>query len=134
MVGAFRGPLNDLLRLPCVTVDAPLPSPGWRFKMPGSGATLDVPIVPRLSVTTTEAAAQAAIRSVGVTRLLHYQVVEAVDAGALRIILGEFEPDPAPVHLVHASRGQMPLKMRRFLDFAAPRLRKAVGAIGGGDL
>lgn len=35
----------------------------------------------------------------------------------------------APVHLVHATRGQMPLKMRRFLDFAAPRLRKALGAI-----
>ena len=131
--GVPRTP-TDLLRLPCVTVDTPLPSPGWRFKMPGSGATLDLPIVPRLSVTTTEAAAQAAIRSVGVTRLLHYQVVEAVDAGALRIVLEEFEPDPAPVHLVHASRGQMPLKMRRFLDFAAPRLRKAVGAIGGGDL
>ena len=124
---------DDLLRLPCVTVDTPLPSPGWRFKAPGSGATLEIPIVPRLSVTTTEAAAQAAIRSIGATRLLHYQVVEAVDAGALRIILDEFEPDPAPVNLVHASRGYMPLKMRRFLDFATPRLRKAVANVGGGD-
>ncbi len=124
---------DDLLRLPCVTVDTPLPSPGWRFKAPGSGATLEIPIVSRLSVTTTEAAAQAAIRSVGVTRLLHYQVVDAVDAGALRIVLDEFEPDPAPVNLVHTSRGYMPLKMRRFLDFAAPRLRKAVAVIGGGD-
>ncbi|HEY3653867.1 MAG TPA: LysR family transcriptional regulator [Steroidobacteraceae bacterium] len=123
--GVPRTP-DDLLKLPCVTVDTPMPSPGWRFKAPGSGATLEITIVPRLSVTTTEAAAQAAIRSVGATRLLHYQVVEAVDAGALRIILDEFEPDPVPVNLVHASRGQMPLKMRRFLDFAAPRLRKAV--------
>ena len=131
--GVPRTP-DDLLKLPCVTVDTPMPSPGWRFKAPGSGATLEITIVPRLSVTTTEAAAQAAIRSVGATRLLHYQVVEAVDAGALRIILDEFEPDPAPVNLVHASRGQMPLKMRRFLDFAAPRLRKAVAKIGGGDL
>ena len=125
---------DDLLRLPCVTVDTPLPSSGWRFTAPGSGATLEVPIVPRLSVTTTEAAAQAAIRSVGVTRLLHYQVVEAVDAGTLRIVLDEFEPAPAPVNLVHASRGYMPLKMRRFLDFAAPRLRKALANVGGGDL
>ncbi|HMC48100.1 MAG TPA: LysR family transcriptional regulator, partial [Caballeronia sp.] len=61
--------------------------------------------------------------SVGITRLLHYQVAEAVEADALRIILDAFEPDPVPVNLVHASRGQMPLKMRRFLDFAAPRLR-----------
>ena len=125
---------DDLLKLPCITVDTPLPSPGWRFKEPGSGATLGIPVVPRLFVTTAEAAAQAAIRSVGATRLLHYQVLEAVDAGVLRIILDEFEPDPAPVNLVHASRGYMPLKMRRFLDFAAPRLRKAVADVGGGDL
>lgn len=131
--GVPRTP-DDLLKLPCVTVDTPMPSPGWRFKAPGSGTTFEIPVVPRLSVTTAEAAAQAAIRSVGVTRLLHYQVVEAVDAGALRIILDEFEPDPAPVNLVHASRGQMPLKMRRFLDFAAPRLRKGVATIGGSDL
>jgi DNA-binding transcriptional LysR family regulator len=131
--GVPRTP-DGLLKLPCVMVDAPMPSPGWRFKEPGSGATLEIPIVPRLSVTTTEAAAQAAIRNVGVTRLLHYQVVEAVEAGALRIILEKFEPEAAPVNLVHASRGQMPLKMRRFLDFAAPRLRKAVAENGGGDL
>lgn len=90
---------DDLLKLPCVTVDTPLPSPGWRFKAPGSGAVIEIPVVPRLSVTTAEAAARAAIRSVGATRLLHYQVLEAVDAGALRIILDEFEPDPAPVNL-----------------------------------
>jgi DNA-binding transcriptional LysR family regulator len=131
--GVPRTP-DDLLNTPCVIVDTPMPSPGWRFKAPGSGATLEIPVVPRLSVTTTEAAAQAAIRSVGVTRLLHYQVVEAVEAGALRIVLEKFEPEAAPVNLIHASRGQMPLKMRRFLDFAAPRLRKAVAEIGGGDL
>jgi DNA-binding transcriptional LysR family regulator len=131
--GVPRTP-DDLLKLPCVLVDTPMPSPGWRFKEPGSGAMLEIPIVPRLSVTTTEAASQAAIRNVGVARLLHYQVVDAVEAGALRIILDEFEPEAAPVNLVHASRGQMPLKMRRFLDFAAPRLRKAVAETGGGDL
>uniref|UniRef100_UPI003F4F8645 LysR family transcriptional regulator n=1 Tax=Caballeronia sp. LjRoot34 TaxID=3342325 RepID=UPI003F4F8645 len=120
--GVPRTP-DDLLKLPCVAVDTPLPSPDWRFKAPGSGATFDVPVVPRLSVTTTEAAAQAAIRGVGITRLLHYQVAEAVEADALRIILDAFEPNPVPVNLVHVSRGQMPLKMRRFLDFAAPRLR-----------
>lgn len=128
--GVPRTP-DDLLKQPCVTVDTPMPSPGWRFKSSGSAATIDIPIVPRLSVTTTEAAAQAAIRSIGVARLLHYQVAEAVEADALRIVLEEFELDPVPVHLVHASRGQMPLKMRRFLDFAAPRLRDVLGRVAG---
>jgi DNA-binding transcriptional LysR family regulator len=135
LLGAHGVPqtIDDLQKLPCVTVDAPMPLPGWRFKTPGSEAMQEVSIVPRLSVTTTEAAAQAAIRSVGVTRLLHYQVAEAIKANALRIILTAFEPDPVPVNLVHVSRGQMPLKMRRFLDFAAPRLRDVLGKVAMTD-
>jgi DNA-binding transcriptional LysR family regulator len=61
--------------------------------------------------------------------LRHYQVVDAVKCGKLRIVLEKYEPEPVPVHLVHATRGQMPLKMRRFLDFATPRLRKALSRI-----
>ena len=120
---------DDLLHLPCVTVDTPMPSPSWRFRNPRSGAALDVAVLPRLTVTTPEAAAQAAIRNVGIARLLHYQVTEAVERGGLEIILETYEPEPAPVHIVHASRGQMPLKMRRFLDFAAPRLKQVLNGI-----
>ncbi len=128
---AARGePLEPaaLGRFPCVAVGTPLPSPSWRFRDPRSGAAIDIPLQPRLTVTTTEAAVDAASLSVGVTRLLHYQVVDPVDRGQLRIILAAYEPEAAPVHLLHVSRGQMPLKMRRFLDFAAPRLRQAIGA------
>ena len=120
---------DDLLRLPCVAVDTPMPSPSWRFFNPQSGAAIDVPIRPRLTVTTPEAAAQAAIRTVGAVRLLHYQAAEAIERGELKLILESYEPEPAPVHLVHVSREQMPLKMRRFLDFAAPRLEQVLGKI-----
>jgi DNA-binding transcriptional LysR family regulator len=124
---------DDLTRFPCVVVDTPMPSVGWRFQSPRSDTTLEIPISPRLAVTTTEAAAEAAIRGVGVTRLLQYQIAEAAERGELQIILERYEPAPAPVHLVHASRGQMPLKMRRFLDFAAPRLREALSGINSGS-
>jgi DNA-binding transcriptional LysR family regulator len=126
--GAPRDP-QSLQRYPCIAVDAPMPSPSWRFRDPRSGATLDVVTQPRLTVTTPEAAAQAAIRGVGVTRLLHYQVAEAVDRAQIQIVLVDYEPALAPVHLVHASRGHMPLKMRRFLDYSAPRLREILGRI-----
>lgn len=116
----------DLLRFPCVTIDTPMPMPAWRYRHPVSGAMLDIPIAPRLTVTTASAAADAALRGVGVVRLLHYQVAAAVQRGDLQIVLAAYEPAPAPIHLVHAARGQMPLKMRRFLDFAAPRLRQAL--------
>lgn len=111
---------EDLLRFPCVAFDGPAPSPGWRF-----GRT-ELAMRPRLSVSTVDAATHAAIENVGVTRLLYYQVVGLVREGRLKVILEAFEPNAAPVHLLHSSRGQMPLKMRRFLDFAAPKLRHAM--------
>ncbi|GLQ88275.1 LysR family transcriptional regulator [Dyella flagellata] len=117
---------DDLLTYPCVAVLTPTPVPSWRFRMPGSQAMRDVPILPRLAVTTPEAAVQAAIRGVGVTRLLHYQVADAIRDGTLQRILQRYEPEPVPVHLLHASRGQMPLKLRSFIDFAAPRLRESL--------
>lgn len=112
-----------LAGLPCVRVETPMPSSSWRFQVPGSTKIIDVPIRPRLLVSTAEAVMQAAVRGVGVTRLLHYQVADAVENGTLRIILQAFEPETAPISLVHASRGHMPLKMRRFIDFALPRIR-----------
>jgi hypothetical protein len=38
--------------------------------------------------------------------------------------LTEFEPSPWPVSLVFAGQRLLPLKVRAFLDFASPRLRK----------
>ncbi|MFS2158951.1 LysR family transcriptional regulator [Pseudomonas sp. Pseusp122] len=112
--------------LPCVKVETPLPAMNWHFPLPDSTHTIEVPIRPRLLVSTAEAVMQAAVRGVGVTRLLHYQVADAVENGSLRIILRKFEPEPMPISLVHASRGFMPLKMRRFIDFALPRLREGL--------
>ena len=121
---------DDLAAMPCVAFDMQNASPGWRYRAADSSAVLEIPAWPRLSVTTAEAAVDAAVRSVGVVRLLHYQVAEAVERGALAIVLESFEPEPSPVHLVHAAHGQMPLKMRHFLDFAAPRLRQALARLG----
>ena len=120
---------QDLLHWPTIAVDPPLRGSGWRFRQPGSANAIEIQVVPRLSVTTTEAAAQAAVLGVGIVRLLHYQAAEALETGTLRLLLEEVEPQPAPVHLVHAARGQLPLKMRRFLDFAKPRLRERLAKL-----
>jgi DNA-binding transcriptional LysR family regulator len=122
---------EDLTRAPCVATDGPLFGSGWRFRNPGTGAEIDAAIAPRL-VTSAEAVVDAATRGVGFARLLYYQAHGAIRAGALRRVLEPYEPEPAPVHLLHVPRAQMPLKMRRFLDFAAPRLRKSLAVLEGG--
>jgi DNA-binding transcriptional LysR family regulator len=121
---------EDLARLPCVSVSAPMPMAEWLLRKPGSVEVIRVAVAPRLTVSTAEAAADAAMQGIGAVRLLHYQVAEGVRTGRLRLLLQPYEPEPAPLHLVHAARGQMPLKMRLFIDFAAPRLREALLDLG----
>ena len=105
----------------CVTFENLVSPHSWSF---ASGKSdLVVPIRSRLSVNTAEAAIDAAITGMGVTRVLSYQVADAIAAGTLRIILEAFEPAPWPVNLVHVGQGLLPLKVRAFLDFAAPRLK-----------
>lgn len=122
---------QDLQTIPCVAFDGPGPMSGWHFLDPKTKKPILVPIEARLSVTTAEAAVRASVQHVGATRLLHYQAAEAAKAGGLQIVLERFETEPVPVSLVHAARSQMPIKMRRFLDFAAPRLRRSLLEIGG---
>lgn len=114
---------QDLSSLPCVSFDLLTPASDWRFSAPRLKGVSDVPVNVRLSVTTAEAAVDAAIAGIGATRVLHYQADAAIVRGDLRTILEEYEPEPLPINLVHASHGRMPLKMRSFLDFAVSRLR-----------
>jgi DNA-binding transcriptional LysR family regulator len=105
----------------CITFDGLMSPDTWKFAVGKS--TLSVAIHSRLIVNTAEAAIDAAIAGVGITRVLSYQVASALRAGTLALALREFEPKPWPVSLVYAGQGLLPLKLRAFLDFAAPRLK-----------
>ena len=94
---------------------------GWKFVVDGSLVT--VTVHSRLVVNTAEAAIDAATMSLGVTRVLSYQAADVMRLGRLALALEEFEPAPWPVSLVYAGQGLLPLKVRAFLDFAAPRLK-----------
>jgi len=120
---------EDLASLPCVHFEFLAPAPVWTFRADAEKGAGEVALRPRLSVTTAEAAVWAATRGIGVTRVLHYQCAEALRTAALRVILTAFEPEPRPVHLLHAGRGTLPSKMRVFLDFATERLRKTLAAL-----
>jgi DNA-binding transcriptional LysR family regulator len=116
----------DLADLTCVTFAALASGSPWTF--PTRGKSNAQPVQPRcrLNINTAESAIDAAVAGIGVTHVLSYQVAQRVAEGTLRVVLEDFEPEPVPVHLMHAAQGRLPLKMRRFLDFAAPRLRKSL--------
>jgi DNA-binding transcriptional LysR family regulator len=106
----------------CIAFEG-LTVPGsWSFSV--SGSEMAVPIRARLVVNTAEAAIDATVAGLGIARVLSYQVADALRDGTLALLLEAFEPAPWPVSLVHAGQGRLPLKLRAFLDFAAPRLRE----------
>ena len=118
---------DDLAAFPCVSFDLLAAGSIWTFG--GPEGAVAVPIAPRLSVTTAEAAVLAAKAGTGITRVFRYQCVEALQNGALQAILPGFQPEPVPVSLLHAARGALPLKMRVFLDFASGRLKQRLVAV-----
>ena len=105
----------------CISFDG-LPAPNlWVFER--DGAEVAVTVRPRLLVSSVEAACEAAIAGMGLTRGASYHVAAAVAAGTLVTVLDDYRPAPTPVSLVHAAGRRAPAKLRAFLDFAAPRLR-----------
>jgi DNA-binding transcriptional LysR family regulator len=120
--GAPKRP-EDLSTLSAVTFDSFSSSQHWVFRDPKSKRELRTPVRSRLSVNTAEAAIDGAAAGLGVTRVLSYQIAQAVLNRRIQIVLAEYEPAPSPVSLIHAGHELTPLKVRTLLDFAAPRLR-----------
>ncbi|WP_159822350.1 LysR family transcriptional regulator [Colwellia sp. 20A7] len=119
----------DLSNFACILLNTENTPPHWRYYLPDAQMNININISSRLTVTDSESAVTAAINGVGITQQLHYQVKDAVDTGELSIILPEFEPETVPVHLIHKSKKYMPQKMKSFLAFALPKLKRKIGAL-----
>jgi DNA-binding transcriptional LysR family regulator len=98
------------------------PSLEWKFGLDKHATSIRVK--PRLTVTSNDAAVEAALQGFGITRLLSYQVAPHLASGALRQILSDFEPTLLPVHVVHREGRYASGKVRSFVDLIAARLRQ----------
>jgi DNA-binding transcriptional LysR family regulator len=121
--GTPRTP-NDLLGHDCITY------PGYFGLVPDvwtfvHGKTeIAVPVHSRLVVSSLEAACDAARAGIGLTVAFSHNVKEALETGTLEAVLEDFQPAEIPINLVYTPSRSLPIKLRAFLDFAAPRLRK----------
>ncbi len=118
---------SDLEGHSCITFEGLMSPTVWKFR----NARTETPIAirSRLVVNTAEAAIDAAVAGLGITRVLSYQIADALRARTLKIVLSAFEPEPSPVSLVYAGQGLLPIKTRAFIDFATERLRRKLGSI-----
>jgi len=113
---------HDVIACTAVT---PIPD-RWSFHGP-SGVS-SVAVRPRLVVNTTAGAVDAALDGLGFACIRSYQAEQHAAAGRLQTVLVEYEPPPAPIHIVHPGGRYLPAKVRLFLDHAAEGLRRKFGS------
>ena len=118
--GTPRSP-DELAAHVVVSASAVTPTPEWRLVDRGEPCT--VKLRPRMTTTSNDSAIQAVTGGFGLTRLMSYQVADALRDGRLMTILEDFEPPLLPVHLLHREGRHETRKARAFLDLAIERLR-----------
>ena len=108
----------DLVGHDCVAVQGFTDPSFWSV----AGYT-EAPVRYRMTVNSTDAACDAAKAGVGIVSVFSHHVTSSFREGSLAPVLADFERRTLPLSLVRTSGGNMPLKLRAFLDFATPRLK-----------
>lgn len=121
--GTLEAP-QDLARHTVISANPVSPANDWRFA--AGKKSVVVKVNARLTVTNNDAAIKAALQGFGVTRLMSYQVASDLQAGRLTRVLGEYEPPPLPIHVLHREGRQASAKIRSFVDLLVAQLRAEV--------
>lgn len=119
--GTPRTP-DDLAGHDCISYAGFVAPDVWTFVR--DGTTVAVPVQPRLVIDSAEAACDAACAGIGITSAYAYHFQAALERGDLITLLDEFQPASLPVNIVYTANRFLPIKVRAFLDFAAPRLKR----------
>lgn len=93
------------------------PSVDWRFHRDGRDER--VTVAPRYVTNSADAAIHHAERDGGLAMVLSYQVIEAVAANRLIVVLADFEPPALPIQFVYPTSRLLSAKVRAFIDTAA---------------
>jgi DNA-binding transcriptional LysR family regulator len=115
---------EDLKRHDVIAFSGLMSGREWRHAAAEDGRPAAVALSPRLTVNDAAAALEVAERGEGIAVALSYMVTPALAEGRLRPVLERFAPRPVPVQIVHPQARLLAPKIRAFVDFAAPWLRR----------
>lgn len=98
-------------------------SPRVEWKFGEAEKTVTVRMKPRLTVTSNDAAIDAAVAGLGICQLFSYQIGNELTEGRLKIVLADYEEAPWPVHVLHRESKYGSAKVRNFIDALSASLR-----------
>jgi len=82
-----------------------------------NGEVITVPITPRVRCNDAQTEKALALAGRGITRLPKLACQAEIEAGTLVPILTGYESPPIGVHVIYASRDNLPTKTRAMIDF-----------------
>lgn len=107
----------------------------WRFTPVAGGATVEVPIQPRLQTTNGLALCDLALAGVGPTLLPGWLVDEDIAAGRLVNLFPQHDvavsEAPGGAWIVYPSRSYVPAKVRAFIEFLRDAVAQSLPRAGG---
>jgi DNA-binding transcriptional LysR family regulator len=112
---------HDLTQHRCISFSGLAAGNAWTLA-DGSGIT-EIDVIPALATNQVDAALDACLRGVGPGQFLCYQVQALIDAGKLKRVLQQFEPEPVPIQVVYPHARLLSSNVRAFVDWAVPRMR-----------
>lgn len=119
---------RDISRHRCITFSRSGEQIPWTFagtaRKPGR-----IEVRSSLVLNTAEATLDAALLNGGLSQLYSYQAVPLVASGELKIVLQDYEIDPRPVVFNYHQTLRIPQKLKVFMEFAAPAVRKRLNDI-----
>ena len=107
--------VTQLARHNCLVHSLKSPTGIWRFTGPEGGAS--VRVSGTLFSNFGEALKQAALLGHGIALHPYYMVSEEIAAGRLAIVLPAWEPEPYDISVIYSSRQNLPVRVRRFVEF-----------------
>jgi len=114
---------EDLLRHHCLRYSHATPHEEWRFEVDGRPAY--IPVESRFSSNSGEVLRAAAEAGLGITRLPHFLVAEALEAGTLEALTAlKGGGTELGVWALYPARGRAPAKVLAWVDFLAERLKE----------
>jgi DNA-binding transcriptional LysR family regulator len=111
---------DDLSRHDCLVFSTTPGIAEWRFKE-GAKTERRIRIASRLWVNSLDALVSAAKDGAGIVRVPSWQVAADLAAGELQRILVDYEPSPAPLHLIFQPSRLASPKSRAFVDYLLER-------------
>ncbi|WP_339348981.1 LysR family transcriptional regulator [uncultured Alteromonas sp.] len=98
--------------------------PVWNFKR--NGKTVAIRLQPRFECNQNRSTISAAKSGLGITRLMSYQVADAIEKGELVSVLDEFNDEKLPIQVVSLEGRHNLEKVKKFVEYVKSALAKDV--------